>query len=89
MNSKLNHFITTAYSQIKQKIREAFETHKNIVQKKLQSALINIYFFVDIWTSLNKHFLLAITDDFVEHTEEKCMKTLLVLCKMKDHSEKD
>ena len=89
LNSKLNHFITMTHSQIEQKIREAFETHKNTVQKKLQSALINIHLFVDIWISSNKHLLLAVIDDFVECTEEKCMKTLLVLHKVKDHSEED
>ena len=89
LNSKLNHFITTAYSQIKWKIKEAFKTHKNTVWKKLQSALINIHLSIDIWISSNKHLLLAVTDDFVEHTEEKCMKTLLVLHKVKSHSEED
>ena len=89
MNSKSDHFITTAHSQIEQKIRKAFKTHKNTVWKKLQSALINIHLSVDIWTSSNKHLLLAVTDDFVEHTEEKHMKTFLVLCKVKDHSEED
>ena len=36
---------------------------------------------------LNSHFLLAITADFVDCTEEKHMKTLLALYTMKDHSE--
>ena len=89
LNPKLSHFITTAHSQIGQKIRKAFKTHKNIVQKKLQSALINIHLSVDIWTSSNKHFLLAVTDNFVECTEEKCMKTLLALHKMKSHNEEN
>ena len=92
LNSKSDHFITTTHSHLEWKIREAFKTHKNIIQKKLQSALINIHLSVDIWTSLNKHLLLAVTDDFIECTEEKCKKslhTLLALHKVKNHSEED
>ena len=89
LNSKLSHFITMTHSQIEWKIREVFETYKNIVQKKLQSIFINIYFSVDIWTFLNKHFLLTIINDFVEHIEEKYMKTFFVFCKMKNHNKKD
>ena len=89
MNSKSDYFIITTHFQIEWKIKKAFETYKNIVQKKLQSALINIYFFIDIWTSLNKHFLLTVTDDFVECIEEKHIKTLLILYKIKNHSKEN
>ena len=89
LNSKSDHFIIMTHSQIEQKIRKAFKTHKNTVWKKLQSALINIHLSVDIWTSLNKHLLLAVTDDFVKCTEEKCMKTFLALYKIKNHSEEN
>ena len=75
--------------QIEQKIKKAFKTHKNIVQKKLQSIFINIHFFIDIWTSSNKHFLLAIINNFVENIEKKCMKTFFVFYKMKNHSKKN
>ena len=77
------------YFQIEQKIREVFETHKNIVQKKLQLAFINIHFSVNIWTFLNKHFLLTVTDDFIEHIEEKYMKTLLAFYKIKNHNKEN
>ena len=57
--------------------------------KKASISIHQYSFFIDIWTSLNKHLLLAVTDDFVECTEEKQMKTLLVLCKVKNHSKED
>ena len=38
---------------------------------------------------MNKHFLLTVTDDFIEYIEKKCMKTFLALHKIKNHSEKN
>jgi hypothetical protein len=35
LNPKSDSFITTAHSQIGRKIKEAWQTHKDIVQKKL------------------------------------------------------
>jgi len=35
LNPKSDSFITTAHSQIGQKIKEAWQTHKDTVQKKL------------------------------------------------------
>jgi len=37
--------------------------------------------------SSNRHLLLAVTADFVDCVEEKHVKTLLVLCTVKNHSE--
>ena len=48
LNSNSASVITTAHSQIRQKIRELWQTHKNTVQKKLQSALSSIHLSVDI-----------------------------------------
>ena len=77
LNSNLNSVITMTHSQIEQKIKNTFQTHKNIIQKKLQSTLFNIYFFVDIWTFLNSYFLLIVTTDFIDCIEKKHMKILL------------
>ena len=89
LNSKSDSFITTAHSQIKQKIREAWQIHKNIILKKLQLTLFSIHLFVDIWTFPNRHLLLAVTADFVDYIEEKHVKTLLALCTVKNHSEEE
>ena len=87
LNSNSNNIIITAHSQIEQKIKNAFQTHKNIIQKKLQSIFFNIHFFVDIWTSSNNHFLLTVIADFVDCTEKKHMKTLLTFQIMKNYNE--
>ena len=88
LNSNLNSVIIMTHSQIKQKIKNAFQTHKNIIWKKLQSVLFNIHFFIDIWTSSNNHLLLAVTADFVDCTEEKHMKTFLAFWIVKNYNEK-
>jgi hypothetical protein len=86
LNPKSDSFITTAHSQIGRKIREAWQTHKDTVRKKLQSALSSIHLSVDIWTSPNRHLLLAVTADFVDYIEEKHVKALLALRTVKGHS---
>jgi hypothetical protein len=88
LNPKSAGFITTAHSQIGRKIKEAWQTHKDTVRKKLQSALSSIHLSVDIWTSLNGHLLLGVTADFVD-IEDKHIKALLALRRVKGHSGKD
>ena len=86
LNPQSHGFVTTAHSQIGRKIRELWQTHKDTIRKKLQSALSRIHLSVDIWTSPNRLLLLAVTADFVDCTEEKHMKALLALRTVKGHS---
>ena len=74
LNSKVNTVIPMTHSTIGRKIDQAFQTHKDSIRKKLQSALS-----VDIWTSLNKYLLLGITADFVDYDTEKHTKALFAL----------
>jgi hypothetical protein len=89
LNPESKDAITTTHSQVKNKIKKAYEIHKDTVRKKLQSALTNIHLSVDIWTSPNKHLLLGVTRDFVDCTEEKHLKTLLRLRPTAGHSGED
>ena len=86
LNPRSDSFITTAYSQIGQKIIESWQIHKDTIRKRLQSALSSIHLSIDIWTSPNRNFLLAVTADFVNYNEEKLVKALLALCTVKCHS---
>ena len=86
LNPKSDSYITTAHSQIRQKIKEAWQIHKDTICKKLQPALSSIHLLVDIWTSPNRHLLLVVTADFVDYNEEKLVKALLALCIIKGHS---
>jgi hypothetical protein len=65
---------------------ESWQIHKDTICKRLQSALSSIHLSVDIWTSPNRHFFLAVTADFVDYNEEKLVKALLVLRTVKGHS---
>jgi hypothetical protein len=86
LNPKSDSFITTAHSQIGRKIKESWQIHKDTIRKRLQSALSSIHLSVDIWTSPNRHLLLAVTADFVDYNEEKLVKALLALRTVKGHS---
>ena len=88
LNPKVNTVIPTTYSTIRRKTNQAFQTHKDSIQKKLQSALSSIYLSVDIWTSSNKYLLLRITANFVDCDTEMHTKTLLALPTVKGQSGK-
>jgi hypothetical protein len=78
--------ITTAHSQIGIKIAQAFDSHKDTIRKKLQSALTSIHISIDVWTAPNKHLLLAVVADFVDYSTEKHTKALLGLPLIKGHA---
>ncbi len=65
---------------------KAFQDHKDIVRKKLQSALTYIYLSIDIWTSSNQKLLLGIMADFVDYEEERHTKALITLRRVVGHS---
>ena len=60
----------------------------DIVRKKLQSTLINIYLTVDIWTLPNNYLLLTICAHFINDQEE-LIKALLALCIVASYSGAD
>jgi len=86
LNPELHNFVCTSHSTIKVKIEQAFYTYKDIVRKKLQSALTRIHLSIDIWTSPNRLLLVAVTGDFVDCIEEKHIKALLALRPVAGHS---
>jgi hypothetical protein len=89
LNPESKDVIIITHFQIKNKIEKIYEIHKDIVKKKLQSILINIYFSIDIWTSLNKYLLLGITGDFINYTKEKYLKTFFGLRSIADYNEEN
>jgi hypothetical protein len=81
--------MTIIYFLIKNKIEKIYEIYKDIVRKKFQSILINIYFSIDIWTLLNKHLLLEITGDFINYTKEKYLKIFPKFRSVANHNEEN
>jgi hypothetical protein len=86
INPQSNDYITVAHSQVPKKIHQLWQSRKDIVRKKLQSALSSIHLSLDIWTSPNRLLLLGICAHFVEEREEKLSKALLALRPVMNHS---
>ena len=67
LNPESSNYITTAHSQVTKKIEQSWNYHKDVVQRKLQSAISSIHLSLDIWTSLNRLLLLGIIAHFVDY----------------------
>ena len=85
-NSQTDHKIISSHSELSKKIQISWLTHKNIMWKKLQSALSTIHLSLDIWISSNKILFLEICSHFVECEKEKLFKTFLELQSVISHS---
>jgi hypothetical protein len=86
LNPESYDYIITSHSSIPRKIERSWQTQKDIVRKKLQSALSSIHLSLDIWTSPNRLLLLGICAHFVEQNQEKLSKALLGLRTVVNHS---
>jgi len=86
LNLESSDFITTVHSQVTKKIEQSWQTHKDIVRKKLQSAVSSIHLSLDIWTSPNRLLLLGICAHFINYSQEKRLKALLALHTVANHS---
>jgi midasin (ATPase involved in ribosome maturation) len=53
LNKECKGMITTTHSQVKERVREAWAKHKNVVRRVLQSAISCIHISLDIWISPN------------------------------------
>jgi hypothetical protein len=80
--------ITTSHSGVANKVKEAWDKHKDAVQQSLQAALSHIHISLDIWTSPNRWLLLAICAHFTTYDSKK-QKALLALQKVPGHSGED
>jgi hypothetical protein len=80
--------ITTSHSGVANKVKEAWDKHKDAVRRALQAALSHIHISLDIWTSPNRWLLLAICAHFTTYDQKK-QKALLALQKVPGHSRED
>src|SRR6266700_6677992 len=85
INPEINSYITTAHSAVSKKIYNSWLLQKDIIQKRLQSALTSIHLSINIWTSPNNHLLLAIYSHFI-NSQEKLINALLSLRTVASHS---
>jgi hypothetical protein len=77
--------ITITHSEIALRVEEAWNTHKDIVQREIQVAISRIHISLDIWTSPNRWLLLAICAYFTTH-HYKRQKALLALQRVPGYS---
>jgi hypothetical protein len=86
LNPESKSYIITAHSSIPRRIEQSWQAQKDIVRKKLQSAISSIHLSLDIWTSPNRLLFLGICAHFVEQSQEKLSKALLALRTVVNHS---
>lgn len=86
LNPESADYLITAHSTVPKLIERSWQTQKDIVRKRLQSALSSIHLSLDIWTSPNRLLLLGICAHFVDQTQEKLSKALLALRTVTNHS---
>jgi hypothetical protein len=80
--------ITTSYSGVYNKVKEAWERYKDIVQRTLQLVVSLIHISLDIWTSPNRWLLLAVCIYFTIY-DYKRQKALLALQRVPGYSGED
>ncbi len=69
-------------------VNNSFQSQMDIIQKKLQSVLINIHLAVNIWTSPNNYLLLTICAYFINN-QEVLIKAFFALYTVASHSGED
>jgi hypothetical protein len=86
LNPEAKSNIITTHSEVAKKVEKLWLSHKDVVRKKLQSAVSSIHLSLDIWTSPNRLLLLGICAHFVDRSQEKRLKALLALRTVANHS---
>ena len=86
LNPESENYIVTAHNSVPRRIEQSWESQKDIIRKKLQSASPNIHLSLDIRTSPNRLLFLGICAHFVERSQEKLSKALLALRTVANHS---
>lgn len=71
--------LISSHSTLRLQVGKAFTTHKDVVRKKLQSAISAIHISLDVWTSPNQKLFLGICAQFVEYDTEQLVKALIAL----------
>ena len=88
LNPEAKSILSTAHSTIPKLIQSSFEISKDIVRKKLQSAISRVHLSLDIWTSPNQHLFLAIVGHFLD-IDPKRQDALLALRTVSNHGGKE
>ena len=85
LNPKAKSILSTAHSTVPKLIESSFQMSKDIIRKKLQSAISRIHLSLDVWTSPNQHLFLAIVGHFVDADQTR-QNALLALRTIPNHT---
>ena len=77
--------ITSTHSEIGKKIHYSWCSNKDIIRRKVQSAISSVHIALDVWTSPNQLLLLGIVAHITDH-QEQYKKALLALRPIANHS---
>jgi len=85
LNPHAEDSLVTAHSTVPKLIGRSWVQKKDLIRKKIQSAISNIHVSLDIWTSPNRLLLLGICGHFVDR-QKQLRKSLLALRPVASHS---
>ena len=71
--------ISLSHSAVQKLVFNSYFIHKDILQKKLQSSLSELYLSADIWTTPNHKAFLRTCVQFVENNKKETRQALLAL----------
>ena len=86
LNPAAKDYLTTAHSTVRSLAETMWQSQKDLLRKRVQSALSSIHISLDIWTSPNRVLLLGICGHFFHRNSEKLCKSLLALRPVASHS---
>jgi BED zinc finger len=86
LNPQAADHLATSHNTVSSLVDNTWQIHKDLVRKKLQSAISSIHISLDIWTSPNRHLLLGICAHFIDQPDELRRKALLALRPVAGHT---
>src|SRR5438552_3473727 len=84
VNYMVEDVLRSSAAEVPKLMKSSYMTHKNILQKKLQSAISKIHLTADVWTSPNRKSFLGICAHFVDGETKKLCQALLALPELEE-----
>ena len=76
--------LRSSAAEVPKLMKSSYMTHKNILRKKLQSAISKIHLTADVWTSPNRKSFLGICAHFVDGETKRLCQALLALPELEE-----
>src|SRR5438876_8432372 len=79
VNYIIEDVLRSSAAEVPKLMKSSYITYKNILRKKLQSAISKIHLTADIWMLPNRKFFLGICAHFVDGKTKRLCQSLLAL----------